>query len=145
MVLVGIADLDEETAGKYPGIYQYGQCQSRAFIKGIFAFFAGGAAGLTASYVIKRRYPNFPPVYNVVFVAGGAIVTSYAVASIASKQCQRLWVNTAQQQSYTEMNSKHVQSNSQGTVKTTTSEQPSETPATVKDGIKTTKYGDQMG
>ncbi|XP_022104885.1 transmembrane protein 141-like [Acanthaster planci] len=96
MVLVGISDLDEETAGKYPGIYQYGQCQSRAFIKGIFAFFAGGVAGLTASHVIKRRYPTIPAVYNVVFVAGGAIITSYAVASIASKQCQRMWVHTAQ-------------------------------------------------
>ncbi|XP_071802812.1 transmembrane protein 141-like [Asterias amurensis] len=134
MVLVGISDLDDETASKYPGIHEYGQCQSKAFIKGMFAFFAGGAGGFTAWFAIRQKYPKFPAVYNVVFIAGGAIVSSYAVASITSKQCQKLWVNTAHHQ-----DSLQIRDSNLPALSKTPSQATDEVP------MKTTKYGDRMG
>ncbi|XP_054770560.1 transmembrane protein 141-like [Lytechinus pictus] len=101
MVLQSIRDLDDDV---YPGVQDYARCQSKAFLKGFIGFIAGAAGGLTASIYARQRYPRFTAAHTVSAIAGGAITCGYLVASIASRDCQKKWVRTAQASGYNDDN-----------------------------------------
>ncbi|XP_077987166.1 transmembrane protein 141-like [Glandiceps talaboti] len=137
MVLIGLEDVDHETAKKYPGLDNYATCQSKAFVIGMSTSVVGAGAGYSVFKYLQSRY-RIPVKFNIAFAAGGAIIVGYIAASTATKQCQKMWLLDAERQGKVSEDRFRVLQN-QAKVQESTIPIPDE-PAIAK-----TKYGDYLG
>ncbi|XP_070531926.1 transmembrane protein 141-like [Ptychodera flava] len=137
MVRIGLSEVDDETAKKYPGLEGYTACQSRAFVFGMCSTALGAGVGYSSHLFLKGRFA-IPAKFNIVFAAGTAALFGYIATSVSSKQCQENWLRTAESQG--KMTASKLQFlQAQKSLQENSISVPGEPP------IQKTKYGDFMG
>lgn len=154
MVLQNLNNLDEHTASKYPGIQNYAECQSKAFVQGLLGMAVGGGTGAIATFAAERSFPKFPSRYNVFYITGAAILAGYLVTARASRICQKTLVQSQLDKNRSDQDfvSASRESSPPSTVAEAVSEVQKSSQNTDQSMVesvnidwKRTKYGDVMG